>query len=374
MSKKTKDSAYKDSQYRRIPDDEYEFEDDYEDSEFDEFSDYYDPPRKKKSPLVLILLILAILALAAATAFIVLQRESLPVNLDFFSFNKPQTTEIVSSAPPVVTPAPTPIPTPIPTPAPTPIPTPEPTPDLSPLCTDVIYTSDVGYSERYPERIHNIKTAMEKLDGIVLAPGDRFSFNTVCGPYTEENGYIESHVYYDSYPSAENITYVGGGVSELASHVYRCAIYTNLEIGEHYNHRHRFNNIQMGEDAYVGPSQKEDGTLNTDGSLSDLVFVNSLDQPVKFACSIDEENLRIQVDVLSSAPLDYRVFLKTDLTSIYHTMYTSTCIGFQVRPERNLFDRYSNYISSNSLNTDRDGDGHIDWDRYDLYQEQILLH
>ena len=246
--------------------------------------------------------------------------------------------------------------------------------DVDPInFNNVMFSSSSGYADVGPARIGNIKKAAEKLNGFVVWPGESFSFNSVCGPYTDENGYEDACVYYEGFHEALEAHTVGGGVSQLASNVYRCAMYTAMELDEHTNHRFRFPSIKMGEDVYVGPEQNEDGTLNEDGPVSDFCFTNTFSAPVKIVCEIDEAAENISVSFLSPEPYTDRCFVETHLTSVYHKLYTSKCIGFLVRPDRTVLDRFSSVVSFDEINKDRDGDGHIDFDRYNLFEDQVTL-
>lgn len=333
--------------------------------------------KKKKSGRTLIILLAVLALIAAAIVLFFRYSEECAAFLHNLTGNNAVAEETMEPIPePEQTPAPepTPSPTPVPTPAPTPEPTPEPTPDpVAPPCTELLYSSGGSISYVYPERNENIRRAAEKLDGYVVMPGETFSFNEVCGPYSQDNGYSDTNIYYEGFQAAKQIHAFGGGVSQLASHLYRCALYSNLELTEHTNHHYRFPNIQMGEDVYVGAPQNPDGTVDESGKPTDFTFINSLDSPLMIACSIDEDEGDMLVEIYSTYPKQYRVFLETHLTSIYHKLYTDKCIAFLVRPTRTVFDRYGNFISEEPVNFDRDGDGHIDYDRYDLYEEQVIL-
>lgn len=78
------------------------------------------------------------------------------------------------------------------------------------------YNADLG--GRYPEnRDYNIALAAERLQGVTIAPGGRFSFNEYCGPYKKSNGYLKAkNVSKDGYG-------YGGGVCQVSTTIF-CAI------------------------------------------------------------------------------------------------------------------------------------------------------
>ena len=78
------------------------------------------------------------------------------------------------------------------------------------------YNKDLG--GRYPEnRDFNIELAVERLQGVTIQPGEKFSFNALCGPYKKSNGYLKAkNVSNDGYG-------YGGGVCQVSTTIF-CAI------------------------------------------------------------------------------------------------------------------------------------------------------
>jgi len=78
------------------------------------------------------------------------------------------------------------------------------------------YNDDLG--GKLPEnRAFNIGLAVERLQGMIIQPGEKFSFNALCGPYTKENGYRKAkNVSSDGYG-------FGGGVCQVSTTIF-CAI------------------------------------------------------------------------------------------------------------------------------------------------------
>lgn len=78
------------------------------------------------------------------------------------------------------------------------------------------YNADLG--GQLPEnRDYNLELAVERLQGIVIQPGEKFSFNQYCAPYTKKNGYLKAkNVSKDGYG-------FGGGVCQVSTTIF-CAI------------------------------------------------------------------------------------------------------------------------------------------------------
>jgi len=81
-------------------------------------------------------------------------------------------------------------------------------------------------------RIHNIKTAAARFDGVILAPGETLSFTTLLGPVDASTGYAKELVIIDNQTRPE----YGGGICQVSTTLFRAAILTGLEITERRNH------------------------------------------------------------------------------------------------------------------------------------------
>ena len=106
-----------------------------------------------------------------------------------------------------------------------------------------------------PERIHNIELACEKLNGIVLQPGEVFSFHEAVGPFTAEAGFVLAPVD----PEDETTAVMGGGISQVASTLYAGSLFSLLETVERTNHPFPVSFTQPGTDALV--SSADNGGL-----------------------------------------------------------------------------------------------------------------
>lgn len=122
-------------------------------------------------------------------------------------------------------------------------------------------------------RKNNIRLALGKINGAVVAPGEEFSFNKTVGPRTEKNGYSIAKIIV----GGEYVEGVGGGVCQASTTLYNAALCAGMDITCVRNHT-----IQP---SYVPPSL--DAMVNA--SSSDLKFMNPYSTPVfiKAECSGD---------------------------------------------------------------------------------------
>lgn len=81
-------------------------------------------------------------------------------------------------------------------------------------------------------KVVNLKIAAEAIDGILIRPGEVFSFWRVVGRATKAKGYIEGM----QLSRGEVKTGIGGGVCQLANLLYWMALHTPLTIVERHHH------------------------------------------------------------------------------------------------------------------------------------------
>jgi vancomycin resistance protein VanW len=81
-------------------------------------------------------------------------------------------------------------------------------------------------------KITNLRIASQKVDGIIIQPGEIFSFWKLVGKTTRTKGYIEGMLL----SQGEVIRGVGGGICQLANLLYWMALHTPLEVIERHHH------------------------------------------------------------------------------------------------------------------------------------------
>lgn len=81
-------------------------------------------------------------------------------------------------------------------------------------------------------KVENLKIAYPTIDGILIKPGETFSFWRQLGEATGEKGYCEGM----QLSRGEVVRGVGGGLCQLANLLYWMALHTPLEIAERHHH------------------------------------------------------------------------------------------------------------------------------------------
>ena len=83
-------------------------------------------------------------------------------------------------------------------------------------------------------KIVNLKIAAARLDGIVLHPGEIFSYWRLIGKPTAKKGYLKGMVLKNGSFFAET----GGGLCQLSNLIFWMTLHTPLTVVERYRHSH----------------------------------------------------------------------------------------------------------------------------------------
>ncbi len=97
------------------------------------------------------------------------------------------------------------------------------------------------------ERNYNLKLAASKLNGYIMEPGEKFSFNDVVGPRTEKEGYKIAHVI----TAGEMVDGLAGGTCQISTTLHGAAFFAGLGIDVAQPHSRPSTYVTPGLDATV---------------------------------------------------------------------------------------------------------------------------
>ena len=123
-------------------------------------------------------------------------------------------------------------------------------------------------------RKSNVKLSAQACNGVVLMPGEVFSYNNTTGSRTADKGYLGAPVY----SGGASVEGIGGGICQTSSTIYYAVLHTTLEIVERHAHMYAVGYVPDGMDATVWY-----GT-------SDFRFKNNTDYPVKIVTQSYDKN------------------------------------------------------------------------------------
>jgi len=131
-------------------------------------------------------------------------------------------------------------------------------------------------------RDHNIRLAAGKFDGLVIDPGETFSFNHYLGDVSTEAGYDESYITAGEQLAIE----VGGGICQVSTTAFRAAFWGGYPIVQRWYHHYRVGYYELrgagvGMDATVYSPQV------------DFKFTNDRSHPLLIETEIEEAAHRL---------------------------------------------------------------------------------
>lgn len=86
--------------------------------------------------------------------------------------------------------------------------------------------------EMQHNKVRNLKLAVKQLNGVVIQPGETFSYWRLIGKPTKRKGYVNGMIlHYGKVTSG-----IGGGLCQLSNLIYWMTLHTPLTVSERYRH------------------------------------------------------------------------------------------------------------------------------------------
>lgn len=144
----------------------------------------------------------------------------------------------------------------------------------------LIGRGESDYGKSPASRIHNIKTGLARFNGIILKPGEEFSFNNFLGEVDDKNGYQAELVI----KNGELVREFGGGLCQVSTTVFRAAILAGLPITERKPHSFpvQYYNPQ-GFDSTIYPG------------VVDLKFINNTPEHILIQTKLAASRLAVEI-------------------------------------------------------------------------------
>lgn len=155
-------------------------------------------------------------------------------------------------------------------------------------------------------RAKNIAAAAGYLDGIILKPGQVFSFYKYAGPYNKKG-----YVYYDSI--------LANGVCQVVSTVYNTTLLGGLKVVERYSHERKMTYVPGGLDATTASK--------ANGAVIDYKFKNTYDYPIYI--SAYTRNGKVTVEFWSNSNAKDGKTYKTESVKIGYNAYRAYLLVFK---------------------------------------------
>lgn len=163
----------------------------------------------------------------------------------------------------------------------------------------VISTFTTKYDASAKGRSTNISLVAKAIDGKVLLPGEKFSFNAIVGNTTKEKGYQLA----TSYINGKMAQDYGGGTCQVSTTLYNTVLRANLEVLSRRNHSYIVSYVDIGTDATIAYP------------TTDLQFKNNRNYAIKIVASA--KNGILKIDILGvKEDVEYEVVIESEITQV----------------------------------------------------------
>lgn len=197
------------------------------------------------------------------------------------------------------------------------------------LFADCLGSKTTTFKSSSSDRCTNVRLAAEKIDGVVLNPGESFSFNDVVGKRTAEAGFKPA----GAYAGGKEVTQIGGGICQVSSTLYCSAMLANLKITARDCHYFAVSYLPYGMDATVswgGPEFK---------------FKNDRDYPVKIVAKCDMSERSLTVEIWGTDVDGSYVEITYAASTAYDSTYPDVAVGTNATTYRSVYSADGTLIS-----------------------------
>ena len=181
----------------------------------------------------------------------------------------------------------------------------------------------------------NVRLASEAINGLILQPGEEFSFNDVVGQRTTAKGYGPA----GAYSNGEVVQEVGGGVCQVSTTLYNAVFYAGLESTLRSSHTFEPSYVTPGRDATVswgGPNYK---------------FKNTSEYPI---CVLEHyENRTVTAEIYGVPVLEDGVTLELECQKTGANAAGSTWTVYKITKKNgNTIERVQDHVSRYKAHTE----------------------
>lgn len=133
--------------------------------------------------------------------------------------------------------------------------------------TDLLVSATTHFYGSTQERRTNIQVAAAKFQGLVIKPGEEFSFDKYLGDVSPETGFETGLIIFGN----QTIKGVGGGVCQVSTTVFQAAFFGGFPINQRYPHGYRVGYYESGSATANGQ------TYNSGAGLDATVYSPQVD-------------------------------------------------------------------------------------------------
>lgn len=155
-------------------------------------------------------------------------------------------------------------------------------------------TERIGFGESYyahsiPNRIHNVAITTERINTVIVRPGEEFSFNKTVGDVSAATGYRSAYVIKNGQTSLGD----GGGVCQVSTTLFRSVLNAGLTVTKRLPHSYRVSYYELDSKPGV------DATVYS--GETDFRFINDTDHHILVHAQADSKKLYMYVELYGTS-------------------------------------------------------------------------
>ena len=148
-------------------------------------------------------------------------------------------------------------------------------------------------------KVVNLRLAVDRLDGLILYPGETFSYWRLIGKPSKRKGYREGMVLFLGQIGGD----IGGGLCQLSNLIFWMTLHTPLTIVERYRHSHD-----------VFPDSNRTQPFGSGATCAyphrDLMIRNDTDQPFQLCLRVGDTYLEGEWRAMKAPKYHYQIVEK----------------------------------------------------------------
>ena len=142
----------------------------------------------------------------------------------------------------------------------------------------------------------NIALAASKINGVVIKPGEVFSFNSVVGDGSAANGFLTGRVLYQDAVAYEP----GGGICQVSSTLFNAMLLSGFTIIERHRHSNPVRYTPLGLDATIRYGKK------------DLRMKNTASNNIYIYASMNDKSLTVMINGAIDLRHSFEIYTEED--------------------------------------------------------------
>ena len=164
--------------------------------------------------------------------------------------------------------------------------------------SNVYATYSTNYKTSQVNRTTNLDIACKTINGMILKPGQTFSFNRTLGERTAGKGYKPATIFTGGVGTAQEL---GGGICQVASTLFNTALLANVSINERHQHSQRVSYVPLGRDSGIYWGAKDfKFTNNTKYNLKIKTWISNGTLTAQLLITEDVKPANVKVTVYRS--------------------------------------------------------------------------